>query len=842
MVMHNDNAIRKVAAAKFSMQKQRNIVACLAIVLTTFMIYAILSIGQSFQNSVQQQEVQSVGADADFVLVDFTDEQEAVLKDSVLCSTIGFCRQVAKFTRGQEGELGIRGALLRYPDDVCWEKQIKPALAGIEGSFPQKENEILVPRWLAEKMEIGSGQNGKEVRLDIYYGGTAAKFNRLSQDMTVKFQVSGIYDDRSDNYVRNVAEIYVSKRFWEAAPYKDEQYMEAAYITLAEGAGRQELQEALQLGKDQDLTALKSSHEKGGGGIAESVIAVAAVMVCGALIIYNVFSISVAQDVRFFGKMKTLGATKRQLKKYLRYQIFWLCLIGIFIGLALAVPASMLFVPFAVSTLTFSQEVGQVSVSFSPIIFAGSALVSALTVLFGSFKPLGMAGRVSPIAAMHYVTVNVSRQRKKRNRKNRNKVPAIAWKNVFRSRKSASVVFLSLFLSVMILLTFDGLLSGFSASAAVGDSMYYDLVIEGNYDMISKEAMVQIADIKGVESAEPVCFRKIADSDSDGRDWLEVSDGFLRKYCKETAKELSQTDAEAVRNAIQGDNYAAYLIGIGQIEFERICKECGLELSYNEFEDGEAGIWLCDARLSHMPVGRQTIRLGGTDGKKVIIPKMESRSVDMSTFLTVSEVAPNILISNKALCNVTDTDVYIQKINIQLEDPAMDAQIQRAVKEILGNTQEISIDSRQEKVEQMERSFFSLRMLGVAMSVILFFIAVLNFINTIYAGILARDRELAMMECIGMSKKQIKQMLVMEGFYYIFITTVLVLTAGTFLYLQAYQAFTKLADWAQFRYPLRMAGVMGMIMLFMSLLVPLVSYRSISQESAISQLRKAERE
>ena len=37
-VMHNDNVIRKVAAAKFSMQKQRNIVACLAIMLTTFMI------------------------------------------------------------------------------------------------------------------------------------------------------------------------------------------------------------------------------------------------------------------------------------------------------------------------------------------------------------------------------------------------------------------------------------------------------------------------------------------------------------------------------------------------------------------------------------------------------------------------------------------------------------------------------------------------------------------------------------------------------------------------------------------------------------------------------------
>lgn len=837
MRRHNDSVIRKVAAAKFSMQKQRNIVACLAIVLTTFMIYAIFSIGQSFRDSVRQQEVQSVGADADFVLTDFTDRQETVLKESGLCAAAGFCRQVACFTRIQAETLGIRSALLRYPDDVCWEKQIKPALAEIEGSFPQKENEILVPHWLAEKMGIGSAQIGQEVELDIYYGGTAAKYNRLSQDTALRFRVSGIYDDRSDNYIRNVAQIYVSRRFWEAAPYEDEQYLEAAYLTLAKGAGRQELQETLQLGEEQELTALKSSHEEGRSGMAEAAIAAAVVMICGALIIYNVFSISVAQDVRFLGKMKTLGATKRQLKKYLWYQILWLCLIGIFIGLALAVPASMLVVPFAVSTLASHNQIEQVSVSFSPIICAGAALVSALTVLFGSFKPLGMAGRVSPVAAVHYVSVCV---RKKESKRKRDGIWSIAWKNVFRSRKSAAVVFLSLFLAVMILLTFDGLLSGFSASAAVGDAMYYDLIIEGNYDVISKEALEQIADIKGVLSAEPVCLRKSADSDSDGRDWLKVNDSFLKKYCEETAETMSQIDEEAVRNAIQGNLYASYLIGIGQVEFERICRECGLELSYEEFENGETGIWLCDSASVQMPVSGQTIRLGGPDGHKVTIPQMESRPVDMGTFFTISEVAPNILISNKLLRNVVDTDVYIQKINIRLKDPAQDAQIRRAVKEVLGDTQEITIDSKQEKVEQKAHSFFSLRMLGIAMSVVLLFIAVLNFINTIYAGVLARDRELAMLECIGMAKKQVKQMLVLEGIFYMLITIALVLTLGTVIYVQAYQAFTKLADWAQFKYPLRMAGITGIVMLLMSVLVPLVSYSSISQDSAIAQLRKAE--
>ncbi len=370
--------------------------------------------------------------------------------------------------------------------------------------------------------------------------------------------------------------------------------------------------------------------------------------------------------------------------------------------------------------------------------------------------------------------------------------------------------------------------------------MYYDLAVEGNYDVIPKEALEQIANIEGVVSAEPVCSRILADRDSDGREWLEVSDSLLKRYCEEKTGELLQIDAEAVQNAIQGDYYAAYLIGVGQIEFERIKKICALGLSYEEFQAGEAGIWLCDNLSSQMPVGSQKLFLGGPDGKRVTIPKMEGRPVDTHTFLTISEVAPNILISNEALRNIVDTDVYVQKINIQIEHPALDTQIQRVVKEILGDTQGIWGDSKQEKVEQKERSFFSLRMLGIAMSVVLFFIAVLNFMNTIYADILARDREIAMLECIGISKKQVKQMLVMEGIFYAAITAFLVLTLGMAIYLQAYQAFTKLAEWAQFRYPLRMAGIMGIVMLLISVLVPLISYRSISQDNAIEQLRKAE--
>ena len=71
----------------------------------------------------------------------------------------------------------------------------------------------------------------------------------------------------------------------------------------------------------------------------ELMIAIAAflllVIFTGYLIIYNIFQISVAGDIRFYGLLKTIGTTPRQLKRIIRQQALLLCLIGIPAGLLL---------------------------------------------------------------------------------------------------------------------------------------------------------------------------------------------------------------------------------------------------------------------------------------------------------------------------------------------------------------------------------------------------------------------------------------------------------------------------------------------------------------------------
>ena len=56
---------------------------------------------------------------------------------------------------------------------------------------------------------------------------------------------------------------------------------------------------------------------------------------------------------------------------------------------------------------------------------------------------------------------------------------------------------------------------------------------------------------------------------------------------------------------------------------------------------------------------------------------------------------------------------------------------------------------------------------------------ILNFINSVLTNVVTRRKEFAMMEAIGMTKKQLLRMLILEGLYYAGITILAVLVFGS---------------------------------------------------------------
>lgn len=120
------------------------------------------------------------------------------------------------------------------------------------------------------------------------------------------------------------------------------------------------------------------------------------------------------------------------------------------------------------------------------------------------------------------------------------------------------------------------------------------------------------------------------------------------------------------------------------------------------------------------------------------------------------------------------------------------------------------------------------------------FIGIINFFNVMATGIFARRRELAMIESVGMTKKQVSKMLIGEGAIYALITSLLVLTIGSGVIGILAKLTPMIADYAKVEYPVvAVAGIIA-VMFVICMSVPPLVYRSISKESVTERLRAVE--
>ena len=159
-----------------------------------------------------------------------------------------------------------------------------------------------------------------------------------------------------------------------------------------------------------------------------------------------------------------------------------------------------------------------------------------------------------------------------------------------------------------------------------------------------------------------------------------------------------------------------------------------------------------------------------------------------------------------------------------------------AVNSMFENYSGVTVTSKIEKINELKASFSGITFLGNAISVILLGIGLMNFINMMYVSVNSRSKELAILESIGMTKKQICRMLRIEGNTYAIITAALVLTVGSGALYGAFQLVKVQAAYAVFTYPVLQIIVLLVIVLMICNLVPVLVYKIGTTKSVIERL------
>jgi len=842
----NKDVIKRVEKGMMKANRTRNIFAIVAVALTTFMITTVFSLGINYKENMELMGVRTSGTNANVSLAMPTNEQEKEIRDLDYVDTVGTQYMIGSVAGKNEADRDLAIAM-QYYDNTEWEKHYKEAISNINGSYPKKENEIMLSEDALSQLGI------KKPKLDM-----EIPLSYVSKDGEQKdtFTLSGWFRSYTGTGMAFLSENYCQEHGYTM------QNSGVLSISLDNPKDNfYDIQDDITLNENQTFQGSVAMSSSNGSVYAMMILLVFFIIGSGYLLIYNVLYISISRDTRFYGLIKTLGTTEKQIKTLVKRQAVTFACIGIPIGVILAGVLSFGIVPVLLENAFDSgKSIMDAEMFFHPSIFILSILFSALTVWISCNAPAKVAGKISPIEALRYQNF-ASTKTKSRNSTNGGKLHVMAYHNVFRDKKRAILVFMSLFMGITMILGVNGIMGSMKVENFIDKYMDYNF----EYTDVQFEQPEQpnqevpqfdeqfVEQIRQVEGVEHVDVQKTVWAGIDFEETV-LGDFMKIRYEDSRYKSEGQSYQEMVADlkeyADAGD-YGCYITTLDEKALEEYNAEHpDTPIDVEAFKRGETAISGMDTEYNapNTALVGKTVSLtaDSSDGKATDF------LIDGSFYFgdyenNLSEgigrrkdihIVPEIIyVSEAGMERLTKTPI-ISGIGIDIKDMNQVEQIDSEL-QILNGTltkTEWNYKSPLGMMDEFNQMFYSMNLLGNGAAVLLIVVGLINFINVMLTGVVARKNEFAVMESIGTSKKQIQKILTLEGSIYALVTTALIMTLGNAFLLLVADAVPHMADYAKFEYPFALVICLIFAIFIICLSVPAIVYRAVSKETVIERL------
>lgn len=858
----NQKVIRNLSDKSFRASRTRNTIAVLAIALTSMLFTTLFTIGLGSVENFQQQTMRQSGGDSHGVIKDITMEEYEALKDHPLIKESAACEVLADNV--DNPEFLKRHVELWYVPEYHYPHRY---LEIEEGRAPEKADEVLVDEVTMELLGLPK-KTGQEITLSLQVG-TA---DPAAEDRT--FTVTGIL--RADPAMNTgfviTSEDYLTKYAEEIKAAEREEYAMTGRIDMDVNFSNSfNIQKKL----EQVITESGYSVTEGDKNYLSSNVnwayvsdgaqsdpmtmgAVAGglfiILLTGYLIIYNVFQISVVKDIRYYGLLKTIGTTGRQIRKIVRRQAWKLAVAGIPLGLVTGFFVGKGIVPLVVERSAYQGA--DVQVSLNPWIFAGAILFSLATVWISTRKPARIAGRVSPIEAVRY-TEDQNEKKKEKKGTDGGKLWRMALSNLARSKGRTVIVILSLSLSVILLNSIFTVTSSFSMDQFLKKFVVSDFLI-ANAEYFNSEyygVKEGIEEISLSESFIRAC---------------EEEDGFERGGRLYMSNEvgLEAETYQPTENVMTDENGEFYnMFGSEKVPYQRNedgsyrTTFYGLEdypLEKAEPFEGETDLSVIKEKLA---TGKYLLGAVATDDNDQVIEDeiyyhagdhvtLVMKDGEKREFEILSLIKENYYgLTNRMgsqFAFYTTADVflsmespdYLMSYEFDVED-GREAQFEEFL-ENYTTTQEplMHYESKQKWLDEFNGLTGLFTLVGGVLTMVVGVIGILNFVNATLTGIVTRKREFAIMEAIGMTKRQLTRMLMLEGLYYAGFTILCSLAGGCLLSVTLVRILADGMWFMEYQFILWPMLIVFPILLLLGVLVPYLAYLPQRRESVVSVISR----
>lgn len=822
-----EKLVQTISRRDYVSNVKRNLLSVLSIIITTFLITIVFSLGKAYWNGITQRSVMMDGAVYDVQLPEPTEEQIGTAQNLELIKNAGAvlkCAIMDKYEGLQCGEVRFY-----WCDEIAWEKQFVPAFEYVEGSYPIDKNEIMLSTKALKKLGIKNPQLGMHLN-GISYNNLSSNNRTYTEDMIL----SGFFKDYSGELKG-----YVSKEFCDKTGARLTDLTQGILnITLKKHIYDKndiiELGELLDIDDNQIIYAdlqLKDNFIKMMIGLVAFMLII---LVSGYLFIYNVMYISTSRKIQFYGQLKTIGFTNLQINSIINRQMSSNLFAGIFGGLLLGGMVSICIMPITMKMVGVTANNMDV---FQPVIIIGSAMFSGIVVLVCTWKIKKLLRQISPIAASKF---NILPSVKKKKSVGKGRIIDMVNKNVFRDKKQAVIIFVSLTLAFSAFFMVNVLVEVNSAKNILNEVYAYDyrvrnesIITEQPVNRINRELIDNITNLNGIEQVWEVLNKKIVIPYNEDT----LGEYYKRVYASPVSTGDYESDMELYKVHPENENFMGNLVGISEKEFDSIIRKLDCKIDKQEFLDGSVAIIKGTIGISPKEViGKKLDFIIDEygDKKKYSVKIVADYSIYRGPNYFAAGIAPDIIVSERYMKKLLNEPV-VELLDIIYKTPfnkALDKDLDLLIEKING----LSTDSKMTDYEELKSTENQLKTIGWILCSALAVIALINYGNMMAAGIEERRVELAILRSIGMTPRQVIKMLILEGTEYGLIS---VLFAGSIGIPLSYAMFKVMDKYGMdFNIPLCSNIVVSLCILILCVLIPNVLYRFIPSKSVIEVLKE----
>ena len=860
---------RKYTRESLKKNRTRTLVTIIGIILSMTLFTAVIEGANSgivyFRNLVVETE----GCYHGYVS-EVNNEQLDKLKNNKDIDKIAYLEDlgVAKFDSENEDKPYIRIAGMSEDLENLASVRIK------QGRMPENDNEIIIPDNIIANGGMAFSE-GEEIELSL---GT-----READGMTISSNMA-ISEDTEETLVNTVSKKYKIVGVYNRLSYEIDNRDSASYLALTVDSNATSIDEnvnvlftvkklsdydkiASKLIKDLGVNVIYSHRDLlglygvlGGSAIADTIKAFAGflivlIVVGSVSLIYNSFAISVSERTKQIGILKSIGATKKQIRACIRYEATVLSLIAIPIGIiigCLGMGITLYFLRDNFSATSYEYAKTQIKLVISPLGLLLAAIICYITTLIAAWIPARRAIKITALDAIRQTTdIKVSPKQLKTSKltlKLFGFEAMMAKKNFKRNKKKYQFTIISIAASIILFITTSSFCSYadkaiFSEFKILKNDIYYNIWQDFDVNELAQNLskLDNIDDLGFVYETDALAFK--------------IDDEYITKDCKKLCESKNWSN----------DTFYIKTQFIDDEDFNEICKVNNLDSSKYYDKNNITALLknnlaeningkrynynVINKNLENFDINILADELNPTDAEEETAVNKIKEAPEFKVGACI-ELSDYVLYNNLTLVYPYSmmNEVLEQRFNGLYNTELMSKCIfvkAKDHKKAYNNIEQYltskgySSSGLNDVRETLETETMLIEILDVfsyGFIILMSLITVANIFNTISTSIMLRKKEIAMLKSVGMSESGVRKMLNYECINYGFKSLILGLPISVALSYVLYK-ISSLNNVFNYVLPYRsilIAATSVFIVVFVSMLY---SNSKIKKENTIDALK-----